>query len=344
METKNIKRIVGLCVLLLCFQQVTFAQGLIWKSQVIKRPDDAIIYKTKINGSYELPTWSTTEEEVLFTLSKGGYRSEYSNLYLLDTKKGDVQAITSESNKRIQSSNGEVFTEDEILYTVLSGKMSKLKMLTSVVDDDEVKYKMAYHEAYNKIENCFNPALSPDGKWLLYDAPSEVLLRDGTPIQQIYKMNVTTGELSQLTTGMDHKRRAKWSPDGHVILYEQYDGQFREWSLYTTDYNGRWNRRLTESVGDETYGSFSPDSEWVVYSSNRLLNDEEIEKNILIIKNIYSGTTYELTNAGFYDTAPDWSALNNRIVFETSPKEPESYGGSWIAIIEVSEEMLNEEE
>lgn len=48
METKNIKRIVGLCVLLLCFQQVTFAQGLIWKSQVIKRPDDAIIYKTKL--------------------------------------------------------------------------------------------------------------------------------------------------------------------------------------------------------------------------------------------------------------------------------------------------------
>lgn len=224
-----------------------------------------------------------------------------------------------------------------MIYTEIVLGKSLLKSLQ--LKHDEYKD----NNMYNQLMICSNPAVSPDGQWVIFDAPSEVLLRDGTPIQQIYKMNLVTGEILQLTTGEDHKRRPKWAPDGYIVLYEQYDGQFREWSIYVSDYNGIRHRRITESIGDETYGSFSPDSNWIVYSSNRSLDGIEIEKNKLFIKNIYSKNEFALTTSDYYDTAPDWSALSNKIVFQTSPKEPVSYNGSWIAVIEVPEELLDKE-
>lgn len=325
-----------------CFQHIAFSQGLIWKSQVIQRSDKAMIYKTKEQGSYELPSWSNNEKKILFTLSKGGYGNDYSNLYTMDTKTGVVEAITNERNLRIESSNGDLFKTDEFIYTVDEGEKKKLKSMKIIVEENKTRYEVLNNDLYNQLDDCSHPSFSPDGQWVVYDAPSDEFLRDGTAIQQIYKMNIETGDIQQLTQGQEHKRRAKWAPDGYILLYEQFDGQFREWSLYITDYNGKRHRRLTESIGDETYGSFSPDSEWIVYSSNRLIDDSPIKKNVLIVRGVYNNLTYELTTADFYDTAPDWSKNSNKIVFQTSPKDPVSYNGSWIAIIDLPKEFLEE--
>ena len=61
----------------------------------------------------------------------------------------------------------------------------------------------------------FDPDWSPDGQWIAFTSK-----HPGVPMstKHIYKINVNTGDLQQLTeTG--YNRFPKWSPDGDRILF-----------------------------------------------------------------------------------------------------------------------------
>lgn len=327
--------VLALTVALLVANLPVYGESLIWTTKVIKRPDGAVMYnKIDQEGSFECPTWGASSSEVLLTMSKGSYGSAYSNLCLMDTKTSRISVLTHEHNKRIESGNGLLYDTGRIFYTEISNGISQLRQLKSKVYATGLVVEAVELGDFPRSLDVGNPSLSPDGHKMAFDGASDKTRIDGSPIRQIYIMNDENDEVIQMTYDSTEKRRPRWSNDGLVLLYEQYDDQFRDWSLYVMDYSGKHHRRLTYSTGNETYGSFSPDGGWVVFSSDETMDGESLDKNKLFLISLYSGETLQLTEASFYDTMPCWSADGSRIVFQASPKEPSSYGLSWIAIVE----------
>src|SRR5690348_4959366 len=180
---------------------------------------------------------------------------------------------------------------------------------------------------------------SPDGKRLVFQSERE----PGNPFYQIYVLDLSTGETKRISTGLGKTTCAFFRPMSDEIEFasthadpksKQYQddelafrasGKERRYSwdydpemdIYSYDEKSGALKRLTDARGYDAEGSYSPDGQWIVFSSmrdayNRPLNDAEKKQletdpsyfaEIYIMKADGSGQR-RLTNAVGYDGGP----------------------------------------
>ena len=149
--------------------------------------------------------------------------------------------------------------------------------------------------------NAF-PSPSPDGKQFVYRTMGEE--GQGLRIQ-----NVEGGPATTLTAGYD--TFPVWSPRGDLIVFVRQDqGDFEIFSIRS---DGNDLRRLTSSPGNDSHMAFSPDGEWVVFTSARMGFKDEAPYTdapqpygeIFVMR--YDGSDLrQLTDNQWEDGAPAW--------------------------------------
>jgi Tol biopolymer transport system component len=181
---------------------------------------------------------------------------------------------------------------------------------------------------------------------------------EGNPFYQIYLLDLTTGDTRLVSPGMGKTTCPFIRPGSSEILFgsthhdprsEEYQreelemresGQERR---YAWDYDpemevwvedGGEYRRLTDVRGYDAEASYSPDGEWIVFSSmrdayNRELSEEEAK--ILEINPAYFGELYvmradgteqrRLTEVPGYDGGPFFSWDGSKIVWRRFDEE-----------------------
>ncbi len=192
----------------------------------------------------------------------------------------------------------------------------------------------------------------PDGKHLVFQSERE----PGNPFYQIYLMDMTTGDASRISPGMGkttcsfinpqtgdvlfasthHDPRSKQLQDDELKFRES--GQERRYSwdydpemeLYVRSAKTGTLRRLTNMRGYDAEASYSPDGQWIVFSSTRsgyegqlsaaqqkqLETDPSYFGEIYIMRADADGSgVRRLTNVPGYDGGPFFSPDGKRIIW-----------------------------
>ena len=132
---------------------------------------------------------------------------------------------------------------------------------------------------------------SPDGKRLVFQSERE----PGNPFYQIYVLDFATGETKRISTGMGKTTCAFFRPGSDEIMFgsthlDPKSKQYQDDELafrasgkerrYAWDYDPEMDiyayndksgamKRLTTARGYDAEGGYSPDGQWIVFSSMR---------------------------------------------------------------------------
>src|SRR5438477_3710658 len=132
---------------------------------------------------------------------------------------------------------------------------------------------------------------SPDGKRLVFQSERE----QGNPFYQIYVMDLSSGDVKRLSPGMGKTTCSFFRPHSDEILFSSTHAdpkskQLQEEELafrasgkerrYSWDYDPEMDiyalnektgamKRLTTARGYDAEASYSPDGQWIVFSSMR---------------------------------------------------------------------------
>src|SRR6478672_7959095 len=143
---------------------------------------------------------------------------------------------------------------------------------------------------------------APDGKRLVFQSERE----PGNPFYQIYVLDLATGDTKRISPGFGKTTCAFFRPGTDEIEFasthadpdstqlQEEENAFRasgkerryawdydpEMDIYAYNEKSGTTRRLTTARGYDAEGSYSPDGQWLVFSSmrdayNRPLNDRE---------------------------------------------------------------------
>ena len=191
---------------------------------------------------------------------------------------------------------------------------------------------------------------SPDGRRLVFQSERE----PGNPFYQIYTLDMATGETARVSPGWGKTTCAFFRPGSDQILFasthhdprskmlQQEELDFRasgkerryawdydpEFEIYAaTDTSGKLTR-LTNARGYDAEASYSPDGQWIAFSSMRDAYSRTLtaaEQKQLEIDPSYFAEIYimradgsdqrRLTNAIGYDGGPFFSPDGTRIVW-----------------------------
>jgi Tol biopolymer transport system component len=191
---------------------------------------------------------------------------------------------------------------------------------------------------------------SPDGKRMVFQSERE----PSNPFYQIYVLDLITGDSKRISPGTGKTTCAFFRPKSDEILFgsTHHDPKTKQWQdeeiafratgkerRYSWDYDPEMDiyahsektgalKRLTTARGYDAEGAYSPDGQWIVFSSmrdayNRTLSDREkkaLDENPSYFAEIYimraDGTGQRrLTNVPGYDGGPFFTHDGARIVW-----------------------------
>jgi TolB protein len=283
-----------------------------------KEIKNRILLNIPLTGSLQNPAFSPAGEWIVFTRFINGYNGEPAEIYKYNLSSGQLILLVSDGSANVN-----------LPGSSWNGKIKKIVFSSSREPHDEIfligENGISNSEVritYRKNRVAYEPTLSPDGVWVVFE--SHYLEQEENGIIIKYRIDKTSSYIS-LTKEGDDCRQPNWSPNGDKIVYQRYEGG--QWDLWVMNPDGSNKKKITTGPGDKTDASFTSDGQFIVYSSDF----ESMLSNIYKIS-IAGGNPVRLTNYSGYDGAPSISPDGTKLVFESCSKNPDNSQGTKLFI------------
>ncbi len=288
----------------------------------VTREDGAHEVKISATGSVQNPVWSPDGESILCTMFRNGYNREPADLLIVDPAAGAVKTLASDGSGNINLPGA---AWNPVTRKIVFSSSREPHDEIFIIDEngapgDEIQIT----DRENAV--AYEPSFSPDGQMIVFESHRIDVEGNGV----ITKRDVAGAQEYQALTDLDDDcRQPNWSPAGDLIVYQKFIGG--QWDLWTMDVDGANRTKITHGPGDKTDASFSPDGQWIVYSSD----EGELEYANLFIIPAAGGDSERATRHEGYDGAPSWSPDGKSVIFESCPGDPDDSAGATLWIIDV---------
>ncbi len=287
-----------------------------------QRPDGAVLLTESPPGSSsQNPAFSPDGTRMIFTRFENGYNVGPSSIYLLDLDSGDVALLTTapdSDNVNLPGSSCNAET-NRIAFSSDRGETDEIWTMDDNGDDLQ---RITDHDPDSG--HFIEPSFSPDGEWIVFEVSSDD--EQGS----IWKIRTSGSDLTLLIDDPDFDdRQPNWSPMDERILFQRRELDNDNWDIYTVDPDGDDLHQVTDSPGGDTDASWSPDGEWIVYSS-----DDDLETASIFVIPAEEGEAVRVTfDDSRYDGAPSWSPDGEWIAFESHPGDDDAPSELWIIAV-----------
>jgi len=161
--------------------------------------------------------------------------------------------------------------------------------------------KSLQQHTYATDGECFDPRMSPDGKWLVFSSTQHTLK------PEIYVKPSNSTAITQITNNPASDVQPAFSSDSRRIAF--CSDRTGNWDIFVIDTDGRNLQQFTDDPAPEMHPSFSPDGSKLTYCR---YNTQTRQWEIWLLDMSNPGQRKFLTSGLF----PSFSPTENKIAYQ----------------------------
>lgn len=197
------------------------------------------------------------------------------------------------------------YSQSKLVFARSKGKLNTGETPDLMIYNLENKKTELLYKGAIKGRGEYSASFSPDGSKIIVNTYQF----GGWKLGIADYKNGKIGEFKKFTSNSTYEYNAKWSNDGSLVAYQDFNWSTRDTEIFIADKNGKNTKQITFAKGGDRNPCWSLNNQSIVFTSGRA-DDYDI-----YIKSLSTNKVLNLTNNPSTDFAPSTSSKEEKIAF-----------------------------